>query len=873
MLEVQQVSKIYEGNVAYRALTNIELTIESGEFVGIMGPSGSGKTTLLNLIATVDAPTTGSIRIGGKDTGTLDKNELAVFRRRELGFVFQDFNLLNTLTVEENIVLPLTLDGTRVREMKQKAQAIARKLGIEAIMKKRTYEISGGQAQRTAVARAMIHSPKLLLADEPTGNLDSGAARDVMNLLETINEQQGTTMMLVTHDAVAASYCHRVVFIKDGRFYTEIHRGDNRQSFFQKIIDTLSLLGGTAMTFRQFAFRNVSRNKRLYTAYFLSSMFTVMVFFTFSIFAYHPVFSADRLQSSAALALSVAKWIIYVFSFFFVLYSMSSFLQSRKREFGLMMMHGMTTRQLRRMIFLENMMIGAGATVSGIGLGVIFAKGILLAGERVLALHERLLFYFPVKAIVLTLISFMLLFAFISLFISAVLRSGKLITLIKASRQPKPEPKASILLSLLVVLLLGSGYYLALRTSGLNVMLMLVPVAVMVIIGTYLLFTQLSVYLIRELKAREGLFWRRTNMLLLSDLSYRMKDNARSFFLVAIISTVSFSSIGTLYGFQSMLNGALKEQNPYLFTYLSAQGDSKAETHIRLIDESLHKAGITAGRTGLALNYYKTADGGRLLILVKQSEYNRLAEQMGMKPIRLNNGKAAIVDFGLSRKGEELLNQPVKLQAGAVIEADQTVVSAALRSVSGYYVVSDEWMARLAQPLKVSHYYAWLGEIGQPGIESVGQRLTSKLPYDEFYNFYALEYETSRINDYFGPLMFIGLFVGIVFFVSAGSFLYFRLYSDLDEDKLKFKAISKLGLSHKELGKILNRQIGLLFFAPIVVALVHGAVALTALSHMFQYKLFKESVLVLSLFLLIQVIYFFIVRLFYTRQIRSALAG
>ena len=244
MLEVQQVSKIYEGNVAYRALTNIDLTIESGEFVGIMGPSGSGKTTLLNLIATVDAPTTGSIRIGGKDTGTLDKNELAVFRRRELGFVFQDFNLLNTLTVEENIVLPLTLDGTKVREMKQKAQEIARKLGIEAIMKKRTYEISGGQAQRTAVARAMIHSPKLLLADEPTGNLDSGAARDVMNLLETINEQQGTTMMLVTHDAVAASYCHRVVFIKDGRFYTEIHHGDNRQSFFQKIIDTLSLLGG-----------------------------------------------------------------------------------------------------------------------------------------------------------------------------------------------------------------------------------------------------------------------------------------------------------------------------------------------------------------------------------------------------------------------------------------------------------------------------------------------------------------------------------------------------------------------------------------------------------------------------------------------------
>jgi putative ABC transport system ATP-binding protein len=244
MLEVRQVSKIYAGKVVYRALTDIDLTIEAGEFVGIMGPSGSGKTTLLNMIATVDGPTTGSIVIDGKNIGELSKNEMAVFRRRELGFVFQDFNLLNTLTVEENIVLSLTLDGTQVSEMKQKAQEIAGKLGITEIMKKRIYEISGGQAQRAAIARAMIHSPKLLLADEPTGNLDSKAAKDVMELLETLNREQTTTMMLVTHDAVAASYCHRVVFIKDGRFYTEIHRGDNRQSFFQKIMDTLSLLGG-----------------------------------------------------------------------------------------------------------------------------------------------------------------------------------------------------------------------------------------------------------------------------------------------------------------------------------------------------------------------------------------------------------------------------------------------------------------------------------------------------------------------------------------------------------------------------------------------------------------------------------------------------
>ncbi|PZW81831.1 ABC transporter ATP-binding protein [Bacillus sp. AG442] len=246
MLQVKQASKIYEGKIAYRALTDINLTIDKGEFVGIMGPSGSGKTTLLNMIATIDEPTTGEILISGQNTHVLKKEKLAKFRRRELGFVFQDFNLLPTLTVEENIVLPLTLDGEKVKEMKRRANELAEKLGITQIMKKRTYEISGGQAQRAAVARAMIHSPKLLLADEPTGNLDSKSSKDVMEMLESINRNEKATMMLVTHDPQAASYCNRVVFIKDGKLYSEINRGDNRQAFFQKILDTLSLLGGDA---------------------------------------------------------------------------------------------------------------------------------------------------------------------------------------------------------------------------------------------------------------------------------------------------------------------------------------------------------------------------------------------------------------------------------------------------------------------------------------------------------------------------------------------------------------------------------------------------------------------------------------------------
>ncbi|MGX5523787.1 ABC transporter ATP-binding protein [Bacillus toyonensis] len=249
ILQVRDLSKIYTGKVCYKALSNIDLTINKGEFVGIMGPSGSGKTTFLNMISTIDAPTSGEVLINGKNPYRLSSHDLALFRRRELGFIFQSFNLLNTLTVKENILLPFTLDNVNLKEMNKRVELISNQLGIGKILNKRTYEISGGQAQRTAIARALIHSPQLVLADEPTGNLDSKAAGDVMELLTKLNKEQQATMMLVTHDPMAASYCDRVVFIKDGTFYNEIYCSDNRSMFYQNIIDVLSLLVGNQHEF------------------------------------------------------------------------------------------------------------------------------------------------------------------------------------------------------------------------------------------------------------------------------------------------------------------------------------------------------------------------------------------------------------------------------------------------------------------------------------------------------------------------------------------------------------------------------------------------------------------------------------------------
>lgn len=244
VLSVNQLQKVYEGKVPYQALKDINFKLKKGEFVAIMGPSGSGKSTLLQVISTIDSPTGGSVLIDGKNPHQMVKEELASFRRRELGFIFQDFNLIHTLTVEENIMLPLSLEGVPANEITKRTREVARYLGIEALLSKRTFEISGGQAQRVAIARAVAHQPSLILADEPTGNLDSKATKDVMNLLKTLNKEMDSTILMVTHDAYVASMCHRVLFIKDGRIYQEIVAGDHESEFYQRILDMLTFLGG-----------------------------------------------------------------------------------------------------------------------------------------------------------------------------------------------------------------------------------------------------------------------------------------------------------------------------------------------------------------------------------------------------------------------------------------------------------------------------------------------------------------------------------------------------------------------------------------------------------------------------------------------------
>ncbi|WP_368293073.1 ABC transporter ATP-binding protein [Dehalobacter sp. TBBPA1] len=248
ILKVLNVEKYYgnKGSLT-KALDNVSFSVGEGEFTGIMGASGSGKTTLLNCIATIDTVTSGNIHIRNKDITAMKSRALAKFRREELGFMFQEYNLLDTLTGFENIILPLTIAGEQHQTAIAKVNQVARRLEIEEIINKYPYEMSGGQRQRIAAARAIVNNPALILADEPTGALDSKSARMLMECLEKLNQDLRATILMVTHDAFTASYCHRILFIKDGKLFNELNRGaDSRKEFFRKIIDVVTLLGGDA---------------------------------------------------------------------------------------------------------------------------------------------------------------------------------------------------------------------------------------------------------------------------------------------------------------------------------------------------------------------------------------------------------------------------------------------------------------------------------------------------------------------------------------------------------------------------------------------------------------------------------------------------
>ncbi|EOO39637.1 FtsX-like permease family protein [Bacillus mycoides] len=640
------------------------------------------------------------------------------------------------------------------------------------------------------------------------------------------------------------------------------------------------------MTFQRFAFNNIIRSKRTYAAHFLSSSFSVMVFFTYSLLLFHPDLQGELASTSKTMSLlgtmgmQISQYLIFVFSFFFLLYSVSSFLKTRKKEFGILIMHGMTPAQLNKLIFLENMLIGVASITFGILIGLIFSKLNLLASENILAIDKGLPFYVPIKAVFTTTGAFLILFLVISLFTSKMVKANKLIDLMKSEEKPKPEPKASKALAFLSVLLIGLGYgcvfYFVLERNF--IMPYLLGGVVFVVVGTYFLFSQLSVYVIRALKKKDTVFFNKTNLLTISELAYRMKDNATMFFMLAIVSAVAFTGIGTCL---AMGNKGLTEMiNPFAFTYTSLGENPQEGEHITEIKKQLTRSNFSYQ---VAVTNPKFTENN--LVLIKVSEYNKFAKIFGYEMEKIDNDQEAIIVPSIISQKEkyargkdipekiDVVQENLEMSLGVKKAVPYIVLP---NTIGAIIVVSDSLYDTIPNRKTEDDSYVMKSQYGFVVENWEKSRVVTKKleatmgnnnSVQAHHYFKALYSEWIFSKQENGILLIVSVLVGIVFFTFAASLLYFRLYADLEREQQQYEMIAKVGLSRRELKKIVTRQLTLMFFLPLIIAIIHSGVAFIALQQLIDFSVLKMSILIILAFISIQSVYFFTVRWRYLQRL------
>ncbi|MFX3635145.1 MAG: ABC transporter permease [Candidatus Pristimantibacillus sp.] len=647
------------------------------------------------------------------------------------------------------------------------------------------------------------------------------------------------------------------------------------------------------MTFRQFAYRNVARNKRTYAAYFVSSAFSVMIFFVCTLFIFNPTIREGLIVSAAVQAMIAAECIMYLFAFFFVWYSVSSFLNSRKREFGIYLMHGMTKRQLNQMVFWENMIIGFGAILTGMIAGLLMGKLFLMISSAFLSLPGIPL-YVPWESLALTIGSFALLFFIISLFTSALIGTNKLVELFQSGQSRKDNPRVSIVLSIMAAVLLVISYYLAATAAVTTVYSRMIPVIIMTIIGTYFLYTQLIAYLVTLLKKYKQLFWRKTNVITVASLTYRFKDHANMFFMVTIISTISFCSVGVFASINTLMK-SFQEDYPAAIGYLSKQGNNDEQEHLARIKAELTARDVSYETITIPIKYvnvYKSTDGkwNRSLPILSFSDYEKAIKTAGytFDESRLSGHDGLVIITSQREKSYIRVRQKVTYQIEGMTDKyireigytehvplpDYLAASLEIEMKGdfGGIVVSDELFGQIAAPTQLDRYTGFYVEDLQT-TSGIANDLVKNgvLRYDSE-KFYAMTvsgtlYDVQR--SLYSMMLLVSLLVGAVFFIAAGSFLYFRLYADLDYDRRQYAILAKVGLTEKELNTIVTRQLAILFFVPTGIAVIHSLFAFTALQSLFYLSVAAELGIVLISFVIAQLAYFYLIRQRYLRNLKK----
>ena len=623
------------------------------------------------------------------------------------------------------------------------------------------------------------------------------------------------------------------------------------------------------MNFTEFTVNNVKRNIKSYLGYFFSILISSSLLFSFNMFVNHPDLDISLFDDYLILMMKVTTIIIYLFLFLFVFYSASVFLKSRNKEFGILYTIGISKRQVKKMIFIENLIMNILASASGILIGVIFAKIVLVAISSLIGI-EKLEFYIPIKSMGVIILYFILLSLLTSYFIYFVVREDKVIKLLKGTQKPKPEPKSSPILAILCVLLLVVAYCRAVTVTELELVNRIVPVISMVIVGTYLLFSQLSVFVIKKVKENKRFYKKNINMLCIANLHYKVKDNTRMFFLVTITSAVAFTAIGSVYSYWKDRINQVELAYPQAIFYaterdkLNGIDDGYYKYKVELLEYLLQKENIHYNKTEGEMKTLFSKTENKAIKIIRESNYIQLAKEKGLEIVDLKYDEAISLSKSSSKKKDNLIN--IDNKSIKVKNANKSVMPA----YYSLYVVKDEVYNSINSDYIADEFVA-IDTKDYMKTLNVSKAFEKVCKDDVGYKFLSKSIMVDSAKIAYSVLLFLSVFIGLIFFVTSSSFLYNKLYVDCQVDKKKYRNLNKIGLTYKEIKKISTIEIGTLFLFPYVVAVIHSTFALLALKNALDVDVASSSFLVIGSFFIVLLIYFLIVRQGYLNEIKEHL--
>lgn len=882
ILEITGLRKTYTtrlGGNRVEALKNVSFTAEPGEYIAIMGESGSGKTTLLNILAALDKPTGGSVVLDGMDLAKIKESKLADFRRDNLGFVFQEFNLLDTFTVRDNILLPLVLRGEKYPAMQPKLNSTAELLGISALLDKYPYEISGGQKQRTAAARAMITEPKLLLADEPTGALDSRSSDELLALFAEIN-RRGQTILMVTHSAKAASPREAGAVHKGRRgvppalprelLRRRILPPHNRRAhaavLLRRAAEPPYKEGGRGMKlYFRLAAGGIRRNSRLYVPYIMTCSLMVMMYYITD------ALSGDEMLSAMAGGyimhelIVIGKVVMALFAAIFLFYTNSFLIKSRMREFGLYNILGMGKNGIARVMTWETLMVYVISMVFGLGAGILFSKLAELLAVKIVQGDAAYQFSVSGPAAAASLIVFAVIFLLICLNVLRQVFFSKPVELLRSENSGEKPPKANWFAAVLGALMLGLAYFMAVTIEEpLSAILAFMAAVLLVIAATYLLFVAGSVVLCRVLQKNKGYYYKTNHFISVSQMSYRMRKNGAGLASICILSTMVLVTLSTTICLYTGEEQILRQRYPRDMVTMTY---GLPEEDIPAFRESVGALAEKHGASPKNVLAYSYADlsgaviGNRLdmargnsddvsldlrsVYVVPIADYNALYGT----DIQLADGEAAayfkgkgfgydeiqLDDWGSYRITQRLGEFTITgTDSATIYDTIYLFVKdwSDLESLNDYQNrLTDEYGGMRSN---IVYYYCFdldCGEDSQLDFYYEMEYGDVEFPF----HFERLKTEC-RARDHeeflglYGGLFFLGILFGGVFILAAVLIMYYKQISEGFNDRARFDILRKVGMNDREIRRAVNSQVLTVFFAPLIAAGIHMAFAFPLLT-------------------------------------------